>query len=128
MVHGVSVLYSPFREVTPAQDRLRRGAGVPEGGEPDPSPAVHVLLRAAGGVAPGAGASSSDGAYPGGEPAAVSRGSRLPLPDGSAVDRGACGRPAPAGVGGGRGRGPLSDPRRALSKGEAPPSWAFPPR
>src|SRR4051795_12725845 len=87
VVAGVQGAAGDREAVRAAQDGFRGGARVPQGGEPDSSTAVHVLLRTAGGVAPGAGASSSDGPYQGGEPAAVSRGSRLPLPDGSAVDR-----------------------------------------
>ena len=74
------------------EDRLRGGAGVPEGGEPDSGLALRVLLRAAGRGAAGARTPPRDGAKGDREPAAVSRRSCLPPPDGSQGDRPVRGR------------------------------------
>ena len=59
---GLQAAADDREAVRAAEDGLRGGAGVPEGGEPDPGVALRVLLRAAGGVAAGAGAAAGDGA------------------------------------------------------------------
>ena len=58
---GLQAAADDREAVRAAEDGLRGGAGVPEGGEPDPGVALRVLLRAAGGVAAGAGAAAGDG-------------------------------------------------------------------
>jgi hypothetical protein len=60
------------------EDRLCRGAGVPQAGATDPRAAVHVLLCPAGGDARGTPVASSDGARGDRVAADVSRGPACP--------------------------------------------------
>src|SRR3954452_13339557 len=71
-----------------AQDGLRRGSDLPQGGESYSGIIVHVFFRALGRGVTGAGTSPSDGPDEGRPSPVLSRGSRLQLPDGAAADRG----------------------------------------
>ena len=83
-----------------AQDGLRGGSGVSEGGESDSGIALRVLSGVAGGVAAGAGVEASDGERGDGEPAPIPGGSGVPPADGPESDRPVRGHPTARVVGG----------------------------